>query len=353
MRLLKASKSLIGVDITSSSVKLLELKKSRNTYQVENYAIRPLSDGAVVEGRIQNINEVADALSQALDDARPATRKAAIAIPASVAITKMLTLPAALNEDEVEERLMVESDHHLPFAFNDVAFDFLSLGPVPTSPHLQQVLLVACRHQDIQRWVEALEQAGLEVVAIDMETFAIERAFSAMSTYLPLSQGSPACVGLLDIGAAVSSFHVVQETRIVYTHDSPIGGEHLTQAIQSHYALDKADAEQAKKRSGLPDDFQHALLTPFLEALGQQVARALQLYYTQGWSVEVTHLVLVGGSSSLPGLAAHIATTCGIPVALGNPLQPMQLNKRLDGQALAEALPALLNVCGLALRVDL
>ncbi|RUR39658.1 type IV pilus assembly protein PilM [Vreelandella populi] len=352
MRLLKASKSLIGVDITSSAVKLLELKKSRNTYQVESYAIRPLSDNAVGEGRIHNIKDVAHTLGQALDDARPSTRKAAIAIPSSAAITKMLTLPAALNEEEVEERLMVESDHHLPFAFNDVAFDFLSLGPVHSSPHLQQILLVACRQQDIWHWTEALEQAGLEPVAVDMETFAIERAFAAMSAYLPLNHGSPTCVGLVDIGAVVSSFHVIQETRIVYTHDSPVGGEQLTQAVQAHYALDKAAAEQAKRR-GLPGDFQHALLTPFLEALARQVARALQLYYTQGRSIEVTHLVLVGGSSSVPGLADHIATACGIPVTLGNPLQTMQLNKRLDGQTLSEDLPALLNACGLAMRVGL
>lgn len=351
MRLLKASKSLIGVDITSSSVKLLELKKSRDTYQVESYAIRRLNDGAVAEGRIQHIDEVVNTLIQALDDARPSTRKAAIAIPACMAITKTLAFPAALNEEEVEERLMVESDQHLPFAFNEVAFDFISLGPVSSSPHLQHVLLVACRQQDIWRWTEALEQAGLEPVVVDMETLAIERAFTALNHCLPVSPGLPNGVGLVDIGAAISSFHIIHDARIVYSHDIPMGGERLTQAIQTHYSLDNADAEQAKKRGELPDDFPHALLTPFLEALAQQMARALQLYYLQRRSVEVTHLVLVGGSGSVPGLAEHIASACGLPVTLGNPFQPMHLNKRLDWQALADDRLALLNACGLAMRV--
>ncbi|MBP5979401.1 MAG: type IV pilus assembly protein PilM [Halomonas sp.] len=337
MRLLKASKELIGIDITSRSVKLLELKKRPDTYQVESFAVHPLPEGAVDEQRINNINDVSNSLNRAIHQARPTTRKAIVALPSSVAITKMLTLPLALNEQEIEEHIAVDSDQHIPFPFNEVAFDFTCLGAVPLAPHLQQVLLVACRQQDIWQMTETLDRAGLEPVAVDVDTFAIERVFAAMWASLPVD--ITAGVGLVDIGAHNSTLHVVHAGRIIYSRTGRVDGEPLTKAIQSN------------AHDNLPDDFQDAILNPFVDTLAQGIARALQLYYVSGWQPKVTHLVLTGRFSAIPRLAAYLAKTTGMTVTLANPLQHMQINKRLDRQALARDLPALLTASGLAMRV--
>lgn len=337
MRLLKASKELIGIDITSRSVKLLELKKRPDTYQVESFAIHPLPEGAVDEQRINNINDVSNSLNRAIHQAKPSTRKAIVAVPASAAITKMLTFPAALIEQEIEERIVVDSDQHIPFPFNEVAFDFTCLGAVPLAPHLQQVMLVACRQQDIWQMTETLDRAGLEPVAVEVDTFAIERGFAAMRAPLPVD--TAAGVGLVDIGVHKSALHVIHEGRIVYSRTSRVDGELLTKAIQANAYDD------------LLDDFSDAILNPFVDTLAQHIAHALQLYYVSARQPKVTHLILTGSSSAIPGLAAYLAQATSMTVTLANPLQHMQINKRLDRQALARDLPALFTASGLAMRV--
>lgn len=351
MRLLKPTKGLIGVDITSATVKLLELKQCNDNYQVESYAVRPLREGAVVERRIRDINDVANVLSRAVEHAKPSTRKAAVAVPASAAITKTLTFPASLSEDEIEERITAESDRHIPFPFSEVAFDFQCLGPAPFDEDQQQVVLVACRQQDVSQLTETLERAGLEPAAVDVETFAMERSLAELRRQLNVENDPAACVGLVDIGANMNAFHVVRGGQIVYSRDTVYGGRQLTDAIRDRYSMSNEEAGFAKKRGGLPDDYQDMVLNPFLETVVQQVGRSLQLYYTAARQHEVQHIVLAGGSSVIPGLAERIAEDSGMSVTIANPFQRMLVNKRLNIEALTNDAPAMLTAGGLAMRV--
>ncbi|MDP3534388.1 type IV pilus assembly protein PilM [Halomonas sp. M1] len=351
MRLLKPTKGLIGVDITSATVKLLELKQCNDNYQVESYAVRPLREGAVVERRIRDINDVANVLSRAVEHAKPSTRKAAVAVPASAAITKTLTFPASLSEDEIEERITAESDRHIPFPFSEVAFDFQCLGPAPFDEDQQQVVLVACRQQDVSQLTETLERAGLEPAAVDVETFAMERSLAELRRQLNVENDPTACVGLVDIGANMNAFHVVRGGQIVYSRDTVYGGRQLTDAIRDRYSMSNEEAGFAKKRGGLPDDYQDMVLNPFLETVVQQVGRSLQLYYTAARQHEVQHIVLAGGSSVIPGLAERIAEDSGMSVTIANPFQRMRVNKRLNIEALTNDAPAMLTAGGLAMRV--
>ncbi|MBZ5487190.1 type IV pilus assembly protein PilM [Halomonas aquamarina] len=332
MRLIKASKSLIGIDIGSTAVKLLEVKKSRGTYRVESYAIRPLAKGTVVDGHIEDADDVTQALVQALDEARPATRKAAIALPAHLAITQTLVFPAELDEQAIEERLLAESDHPLAFPFTDVAFDFVTQDPAPGAPHLQQVLLVACRQQDLWPWTSVVARAGLDPVAVDISTFALARAFSVLGASGP-DDGSATCAGLVEVtlGAqreATMTLHVLHEGQVVYTQESRLARL----------------ADMARMPSAL-----------WSNSLAQQVNRALRLYYATQDALAPTHLVLVGDGASAPGLAAQLSKACGIEVILGDPLGAVgsskQLTQRREHQALAEDSARLMTACGLALRV--
>lgn len=350
MRFLTPSRGLIGIDITSATVKLLELKPTAHNYQVESYAVRPLPEGTVVERRIQDIDAVASVLSRAVEHARPSTRKVAVAVPASAAITRMLTFPAGLDEDAIEERIIAESERHIPFPFNEVAFDFQCMGPSVLDPDEQRVLLVACRQQDVVQLTETLERAGLEPAAVDVETFAMERSFAILQRELQASSAPESGVALVDIGANMNAFHVIRDGRIVYSRDTVFGGRQLTDTIQERYALTMKEAGFAKKRGGLPDDYHAEVLTPFLETLVQQVGRSLQLYYSAGRHHEIKEIVLAGGSSVIPGLAERIAEDSGMRVTIANPFQRMAVNKRLDLDALTSDAPAMLTACGLAMR---
>ncbi|WP_344702548.1 type IV pilus assembly protein PilM [Halomonas cibimaris] len=351
MRFWNRQNGLIGIDITSVTVKLLELKPAGHSYQVESYAVRPLPDGTVDERRIQDIDAVADVLGRAVKHARPSTRKAAVAVPASSAITKTLLLPASLSEEEIEARIISESDHHIPFPFNEVAFDFYCLGPSALNEDEQRVLLVACRHQDISQLTDTLELAGLEPVVVDVESFAMERAFEVLRQQLGERSRDPdACIGLVDVGATMNAFHVMRGENIVYSRDTVFGGRRLTDAICHRYDMSVQQAGYAKKHGGLPDDYQTEVLEPFLDTIVQQVGRSLQLYYSAGRHHEVREIVLAGGSSVLPGLAERIAADSGMQVTVANPFARMAVSRHIDRDALTSDAPAMLTACGLAMR---
>ncbi|WP_299314706.1 type IV pilus assembly protein PilM [uncultured Halomonas sp.] len=350
MRFRASSKGLIGVDITSATVKLVELRRAGASYQVESYAVRPLREGAVVERRIQDMGAVVDALSRAVQQAKPQTRRAVVAVSASAAITKTLTLPASLNDDEIETRIQLDSDKHIPFPFSEVAFDFQRLGLNARYADQQDVLLVACRQQDVSQLTDALLQAGLTPEAVDVETFAMERAFTEVRHQLPQLPGDEDCVALVDIGATMNTFHVLREGRVVYSRDTVFGGRQLTEEIRSRYGLSLDEAGLAKKRGGLPDDYESSVLAPFLDTLVQQVGRSLQLYYTAGRNQEIRHMVLAGGTGMLPGLAEQLARESGMDVVIANPLARMKVNGRIDIQTLFADASAMLTACGLAMR---
>ncbi|MFC3284395.1 type IV pilus assembly protein PilM [Litchfieldella rifensis] len=350
MRLKRSSKGLIGVDITSATVKLIELKQAGAHFQVDSYAVRPLREGVVVERRIRDMGNVAEAIRRAVEHARPTTNQASVAVPASAAITKTLTLPASLNDSEIEARIQLESDKHIPFPFSEVAFDFQRLGLNARYGDQQDILLVACRQQDVSQLTEALFQAGLEPAAVDVETFAMERAFSELRHQLPPLSGDDDCVALVDVGATMNAFHVLRRGRITYSRDTVFGGRQLTEEIRGRYGLSLEEAGLAKKRGGLPEDYRHNVLDPFVDTLVQQIGRSLQLYYTAGRKHEVKRLVLAGGCSVIPGLSHRLAQESGMDVVIANPFQRMKVNSRIDIHTLSGDAPAMLTACGLAMR---
>ncbi|SDM08522.1 type IV pilus assembly protein PilM [Franzmannia pantelleriensis] len=351
VRLKRSGRALVGVDISSATVKLIELKHAASHYQVDSYAVHPLREGAVVERRIRHMQDVATALRAAVEQARLHTRRACVAVPASAAITKTLTFPASLNDDEIEARIELESDKHIPFPFAEVAFDFQRLGPNARYGDQQDVLLVACRQQDVSQLTEALLQAGLEPDAVDVETFAMERAFGELRHQLQSSlPHEDDCVALVDIGATMNSFHVLHQGRVTYSRDTVFGGRQLTEEIRSRYGLSLEEAGLAKKRGGLPEDYPREVLEPFLDTLVQQIGRSLQLYYTAGRKFEVKRLMIAGGSSVVPGLSERLMQDSGMDVTIANPFLRMKINSRIDIHTLAGDAPAMLTACGLAMR---
>ncbi|OLF56672.1 pilus assembly protein PilM [Pseudomonas chlororaphis] len=341
----KKASSLLGIDIGSTSIKLLELSRSGNRFRVEAHGVEALPVNAVVEKNIVEPDGVGHALSRLLARVRPGTRSAALALAGSAVISKVIEMEAGLSDDDRESLLKVDADQYIPYPLDEAAIDFDVLGYSARNPERVDVLLAACRKEHIEVRQAALELAGLNARVVDLEVGALERSFA-------LAAGSTASAGvaLVDIGATLTTLNVMQEGQVVYSREQLFGGQQLTEQIQRRYGLSAEEAGLAKRQVGLPDDYASEVLQPFLDALAEQVARALQFYRTLAPQRPVDSLLLAGGSASVPGLAPLLERRLGVPVLIANPFAGMSLGAKVDAAALTNDAPALMIACGLALR---
>ena len=342
---------MIGVDISSTSVKLVELSESpkKDGYIVERYAIEALPKDAVSDGNINNLDALAETLQRAWKRLGTKIKNVGVALPAAAVITKKILLPAGMSEEELEFQVESEANQYIPFALEEVNLDFQVLGPAPGNADELEVLLAASRKANVEDRVAAAEAAGLKVVVVDVEPFAAEAAFTQIRAQLP-DGAEDKCVALIDIGASSMSVNVLRNGQSVYTRDQQIGGEQLTQQIQNTFGLTAEQAESAKRNGGLPDNYESDVLTPFRDSLVMEIARALQFFFTSSHYNEVDYIVLAGGSSVLPGLDDAVATRTQVSTMVANPFALMTLSGRIKPRQLQADAPALIVACGLAMR---
>ena len=345
----KKAHSLLGIDISSTSVKLLELSRTGNRFRVESYAVEPLPANAVVEKNIAELEGVGHALSRVLAKARTGTRAVAVAVAGSAVITKTIEMDAGLSDDELETQLKVEADQYIPYPLEEVAIDFEVQGISPRNAERVEVLLAACRKENVEVREAALGLAGLTAKVVDVEAYALERAFTLLTPQL--AGGSQALtVAVVDIGATMTTLSVLHNGRIIYTREQLFGGRQLTEEIQRRYGLSNEEAGLAKKQGGLPDDYVAEVLQPFKDAVVQQVSRSLQFFFAAGQFNDVDYIMLAGGTASISGLDHLIQQRLGTPTLVANPFADMALSSKVNAGALASDAPALMIACGLALR---
>ncbi len=341
---------LIGLDISSSAVKLLELSEQNDQFQVESYAVEPLPQGAVVEKTITDVESVGEAIRRAVRRAGTKSKQAAVAVGGSAVITKTITMPAGLSEEDIEAQIQLEADQYIPFPLEEVALDFEVLGPREDNPELVEVLIAACRQETVDSRVGAVELGGLTPAVVDVEAFAMENAFGLLAAQLPPDAVDRA-VAVVDVGATITTLHVIHKLRSIYTREQVFGGRQLTEEIMRRYGLDYEAAGRAKKDGSLPDDYLTEVLEPFKEAVVQQINRALQFYFSSTSRPEpVTHVVLAGGCAAIPGLDERVEKDLATPTSVANPFAAMSIAPKVDTRALAEDAPAMMIACGLALR---
>jgi type IV pilus assembly protein PilM len=345
----KKSSTLLGIDISSTSVKLLELSRQGERYRVEAYAVEPLPVGAVIEKNIAELEGVGLALTRALARARTGLKNVAVAVAGSAVITKTIEMDAGLCEDEMESQLKVEADQYIPYPLDEVAIDFEVQGTSVRNPERVNVLLAACRKENVEVREAALTLAGLTARVVDVEAYALERSFGLLVSRLAVS-GERLTVAVVDIGATMTTLSVLRDGRIIYTREQLFGGRQLTEEIQRRYGLTLEQAGLAQKKGGLPDDYAGEVLQPFREALVQQVSRSLQFFFASGQYSAVDHILLAGGTASVPGLDRLVEQQLGTPTQVANPFSEMILGSKVNGAALASDAPALMIACGLALR---
>jgi type IV pilus assembly protein PilM len=341
---------LFGLDISSSSVKMLELVDAgKGGYRVERYAIEPLPRDCVVDGNINNLEAVTESVKRAHNRMGTRTRHVAMAVPSGAVISKKIIVPAALREDELEVQVESEANQYIPFALEEVNLDFQILGPSPTNPEEQEVLIAATRKEKVEDRVAVADSAGLKALVMDVESFAQQTALGLVVQALP-GGGREQNVAVVDVGANVMNVSVLRNDQSVYTREQAFGGNQLTQDIVSRYGMTAEEAENAKRSGGLPDDFATEVLKPFMENLSMEVQRALQFFFTSTQYHAVDHILLAGGSAVIPGLDEVVLTRTQVPTSIANPFSLMQASPKIQLKRLMADAPSLIVACGLAMR---
>ncbi|WP_415883239.1 type IV pilus assembly protein PilM [Neptuniibacter sp. QD34_54] len=341
------SGSLVGLDIGSSSVKLVALSKSGSGYTLEAYAVVSLPPTAVIDGNIQDVGEVAETIEKAVKVAGGKMSSAIAAVPASAVITKRIEMSNAFTEFELEDQIKVEADQFIPYPLDEVALDFEVIGPVKNNDNLDTVLLVACRKTDVEQREDAISNAGLQCSIVDVDTYAVERAF-------PLTSSEPRdetdLVGVVDIGAATLTLNVFKGNEIVYSREQAFGGNDLTNTIHQQYGMSIEEVEQSLRLNDLSTEIQEMVVLPFRGTVAQQVSRSLQFFYSSGAHNELSALYLSGGTATIDGLADQLAEELGINADMANPFSKMSVNSRVNRSRLERDAPSLVKACGLAMR---
>ena len=345
----KKSTPVLGIDITATAVKLLELGKSGSKYRVEAYSVEPLPANSVVEKNIADTDAVGEAIGRAVKKSGTRIKEAAAAVSGSAVITKVITMPADISEDEMEGQIQLEADQYIPFPLEEVSMDFEVVGPSEGSDGQVDVLLAASKSENVDLRIAALEAAGLEAKVVDVEAFALENTVAMIAKEL-FGGGEGMVIAVADVGSAVTTFSVLEDLKIVYSREQAFGGTQLTEDIQRRYGLSFEEAGLAKKQGGLPDNYEPEVLEPFKESMAQQISRAQQFFFSSSSIGQIDHLVLAGGCASIEGILGIIEAAAEVPTNMGNPFANMSLSSKVSAQALSNDAPSLMVSCGLALR---
>lgn len=339
---------LIGVDIGSSSVKLVQLASAGSSYRVEAFAVEPIPEGAVSEGTISEPEQVAEAVKRAMQRGGFKAKACAMAVTGSAVITKIINLAADLSEDDIEGQIEVEAGQYIPYPREEVSLDFEVLGPSPRNADLLEVLLAASKteHVDARRVVADL--AGLTIRIIDVESYAIANAFDLVRKSSGIE--SSETIGVLNIGSTVSTMIVLRGNRTIYSREHGFGGHQLVEECMRRYGMDTEQASFLQRGEEPPAGFEDEVLEPFRQNVIQQISRALQFYSSSSDYSSLSTLFITGGGASVPGLAEAVGNEVGISCEIADPLKDLRLSPKINARALDQVRPSLTTACGLALR---
>lgn len=343
----KKAAGWVGVDIGSSSVKLVALSRHGNRIGLDAYAVVALPPTAVVDGNVQEVNAVADAISRGVKICSAQQSSAVTAVPSSAVIIKRIELSKAFSELELEEQVKVEADQFIPYPLDEVALDFEVVGESVSHPDLNEILLVACRKDDVEQREDAINAGGLKCGIVDVDTYAVERVFPLL---LNEDLTSKEMVAIVDVGAATLTLNVVRDSKIIYNREQSFGGNDLTTSIHHQFGMAVDEVEQALRLGEVSQEVQEALVLPFRYTISQQISRALQFFYSSGVQHQLSKIYLCGSTVSIDGLVDVLQEELGVSVALANPFADMEVGAKVNRERLLKDTPALVKACGLALR---
>lgn len=345
----KKTSLMVGIDIGSHSIKAVLLNQNDSGYVLETIAIEPMPRGAVVDREIQDIEAVGKVVAKIRKKISSSVNLAASAVSGQTVITKVIYMDVALSDQELASQIEIEADSLIPYPLDEVSLDFEKLDINESDPSKVNVLLSAARTESVEARVSALESGGFETKVIDVESYAVSRAYDLVLSQLP-DDANKKVIATIDIGATMTLFSVTDAGHHIYSRDQLFGGEQYTRSIVSYYNKSFEEAEQAKLIDDLPPNYTFEVLAPFHTVMVQQIRRAIQMFLTTSGKEKIDYVVISGGCALVEGVEQLLTEELGIHTVIANPFVGMEVSDSVDKELLAQTAPRLTVAAGLALR---
>jgi type IV pilus assembly protein PilM len=348
MALFARAKGVVGLDIGSSAVKLVELRERKGSFQVQKVAVEGLSPEAIVDGSIMDSSLVVDAIHKLNDQAKVKNPNFATSLSGHSVIIKKIQVPA-MSQEELAESIQWEAEQYIPFDINDVRLDYVVLSDTPPGEGQMDVLLVAVKRDKVNDYMSVISQAGRTPALVDVDAFAVQNCYEVNYDLDPLK-----VVALVNMGAAVTNINVVSRGQSVFWRDISFGGNQFSEALQREYNLSYDQAESLK-RGGTVDRYSAAEARPVLDAVSAEMASEIQktfdFFAATAAEGPVDELVVSGGCALTPNLLQILRERFGVPVELMDPFRRVQVRESdFDVEWLRSVAPMLAVTVGLAIR---
>ncbi|RME25729.1 MAG: type IV pilus assembly protein PilM [Deltaproteobacteria bacterium] len=345
-------KNVIGLDIGSSSVKLVQLKETKRGYQLLNLGMAPLPHEAIVDGALMNSTVIVSTIRDLVQSLRIRHKEVGLAISGHSVIIKKITLPA-MTEEELEESIQWEAEQYIPFDINDVNIDVQVLTADPGEQGQMDVLLVAAKKDMINDYLAVVQEAQLTPMVVDVATFCIQNAFE-VNYEIPASD----TIAIINVGASVINIDIVSDGTWAFSRDISMGGHALTEEIQKQLNVSHDEAEALKlggyssndADSVVPQEVERVIASVTENMVGE-IQRSLDFFTATAGEGQLSRIYLCGGTCRLPSLYKIIENKVGVPVEIMNPFRNIEFDsKRFDPEYIRQVGPAAAVAVGLALR---
>lgn len=343
----KKKKDLVGIDIGSSSVKLVQLREVKGGFQLLNLGISPLPPEAIVDNAIMDSTSVVEVIRNLVESQKLKTKNVATSISGHSVIIRKIQMPI-MTEEELESSIQWEAEQYIPFEISEVNLDFQILGPDPKDPSQMNVILVAAKKDFVNDYVTVFRESGLNPVVMDIDCFAIENAFDASLG------GGEEIVALINLGASAMNVNIMRDGVSAFTRDIQVGGNMFNEEIQKRLGLSSDDAEKAKLGVDLDDvdpDAIREIVGDAVDNLTQEVQRSLDFFSATSADEKVQRLYITGGVAKTQQVRDALEQRLGIPVEVFNPFDRIAYNENDFDPEYIQAVGPLLSVAtGLAMR---
>ena len=342
-------KSVAGLDVGSSSVKVVELEGKINSLNLVGLGYENLPDNAIVDGQIMELNTISEVIQNICSANQIKSQQVVTGVSGHSVIVKNIVLPP-MSREELEESIDWHAEEHIPYDLADVSLDYHVTSETSEST---QVLIAACKRERIDNLKQAIQFAGKQPVVIDVDTFALQNCYEI--NYQPADTD---VVALLNIGASTMNVNIVEGTRSLFTRDITMGGSQFTDVLQRNLGLSFQQAEAVKRGvMEAAEDVDEKAIEPLMDNVMEMVAMEIQKTFdfyratAEDGGVQVQKILISGGGSKLAGLPEDLSSRLELPVEVLDPFRQIKVDTRkFDPDYLSEIMPEMAVAVGLALR---
>lgn len=344
------SRQVVGLDIGSSAIKLVQIKETRQGGELQKVRQKPLKRGIMEAGVVNDAAALTNVLREVVREAGIPLSRVAISVAGSAVMIKPIQVPQ-MEMEELEEQLIWEAEQYIPYDLDEIYFDYEVLASHESTggeaPQMT-VLLIAARKDVIEERVAIVRQAGLNPCIVDVDSFALVNMYHF--NYPRGERDEPeACAAIVNIGATLMNMNIMKGGRPVFTRDIPLGGDRYTEAIQRGLECSMEEAESIKRKGLDPDDVGE--ISEIHQEVAEEISRTLEYYQAGAPDSDVTSIHVCGVGGKTPGLIQAVSEQTGLRVLAANPVARMQTPDPLDGgESGADVAPFLGVAVGLALR---